>query len=138
MGGFDAELPIMEDADLCLRLHSGGVGGKFGITRLAQAESKMEEPSSRPLPSQPEVRFNGRGRIRMMLDQTAITSGRRLIEWGPLYGTYVHVSRRPLSAFSLPSCTYPPQALIGARWYFGASYQELHQLYRDLYTDRFR
>jgi hypothetical protein len=63
--------------------------------------------------------YQGRGRVQMLLGQTARTSGRRLAAWGPAYATYVH-------------------ALISVKWYFGASYTELHGLYRTMYSDAYR
>ena len=57
VGGFDARLPILEEADLCIRLHMAGPAG---------------------LP--------GRGRV-VQLPQVNVTSGRRLECWGNAWGT---------------------------------------------------
>ena len=55
----------------------------------------------------------------MLLNPPAHTSGRRLAEWGNLKGTWIHFR-------------------LATHWYFGGSTEELHQLYRRLYTDDFR
>jgi predicted nicotinamide N-methyase len=59
VGGFDADLIIMEDADLCLRMHMD-----------ARAEERR------------------RGVIRM-LPSVVQTSGRRIGSWGSWWATYV-------------------------------------------------
>lgn len=63
VGGFDESLPIMEDADLCIRLHNAGPASALHHTR---------------------------GRVKQVLNRTVVTSGRRLEAWGELYGTWVH------------------------------------------------
>lgn len=55
----------------------------------------------------------------MLVDHTAVTSGRRLAAYGNIRGTYIH-------------------AMLSTKWYFGAPPQELHELYRKLYTDLYR
>lgn len=62
-GGFDATLPIMEDAQLCFTMHAMGPAMK----------RRANEP----------------GRIRM-LSKTCETSGRRIEKMGNLMATYVH------------------------------------------------
>ncbi|KAI7839606.1 hypothetical protein COHA_006673 [Chlorella ohadii] len=62
VGGYDSRLPIMEDADLCLRLHMAG-------------------PASQP---------GRRGRIVQINSPPNCTSGRRLVSWGQVHATVVH------------------------------------------------
>eukprot|EP00882_Tetradesmus_deserticola_P015355 GHRQ01016357.1.p1 GENE.GHRQ01016357.1~~GHRQ01016357.1.p1 ORF type:complete len:147 (+),score=64.36 GHRQ01016357.1:88-528(+) len=60
-----------------------------------------------------------RGRVVQVLDRLSITSGRRLLEWGSLRATYIHMR-------------------LAAHWYFGGSPEQLKELYMRLYTDSFR
>ncbi|KAK9814993.1 hypothetical protein WJX73_004193 [Symbiochloris irregularis] len=96
VGGYSRELPIMEDADLCLRLHLAGA------------------PSQRPSSCK-----RRRGRIVQIWAPPAETSGRRLAAWGNLHATFVHFR-------------------IALAWYWGASPEQLVQLYNRLYTDKYR
>jgi len=74
-GGFDEDLPLMEDADLCLRMHMSG-----------PAPGAAAAPPQRGL-LPPRRR---RGRVRMLPDAVR-TSGRRIESMGcGLYATYVH------------------------------------------------
>lgn len=59
VGGYDDSLCIMEDVDLCLRMHHNGLG------------------SGRP------------GRIVRVTKSKNITSGRRIAAWGPIKSTYI-------------------------------------------------
>ena len=59
VGGFDDTLPIMEDADLCVRMHHGGLG------------------SGRP------------GREVQVVSAVNRTSGRRIGSWGNVKATYI-------------------------------------------------
>jgi hypothetical protein len=61
-GGFDARLPIMEDAQLCLDVHALG-------------------PTSAPPGS--------RGRIVQVLSEINRTSGRRIAAWGNARATVI-------------------------------------------------
>ncbi|KAL4451511.1 hypothetical protein ABPG75_007173 [Micractinium tetrahymenae] len=63
VGGYDSRLPIMEDADLCIRLHMAG-------------------PAARP---------GRRGQVVQVTSVPNRTSGRRLASWGSLHATAVHV-----------------------------------------------
>lgn len=60
VGGFDDSLCIMEDVDLCLRMHRHGLG------------------SGRA------------GRIVRVTKRRNTTSGRRIAAWGPVKATYIH------------------------------------------------
>jgi len=61
VGGYNHALPIMEDADLCVRLHHGG------------------------------LKNGGRGREVQLLGGLNRTSGRRIASWGNLRSTLVHI-----------------------------------------------
>lgn len=63
MGGYDPRLPIMEDADLCIKLH-------------------MMRPAGAPPGT--------RGRVVQLLRHRATTSGRRVAGWGNARATFVH------------------------------------------------
>jgi len=60
VGGYNTSLCIMEDVDLCLRMHRHGLGAR------------------RP------------GRIVRVTKSMNITSGRRIAAWGPIRATYIH------------------------------------------------
>ncbi|KAF5838717.1 nucleotide-diphospho-sugar transferase [Dunaliella salina] len=93
--GFKTNLPIMEDADLCIRLHKAG-------------------------PSEAcKLGYRGHGRVHQLMGSTTETSGRRLEEWGNLWGSWVLFR-------------------IAISWYCGASGDQLKSLYTKLYTDAFR
>ncbi|EFN56074.1 hypothetical protein CHLNCDRAFT_145574 [Chlorella variabilis] len=64
VGGYDSRLPIMEDADLCMRMHMAG-------------------PADRP---------GRRGQVLQVNSVPNRTSGRRLASWGSLHATVVHVA----------------------------------------------
>ncbi|KAK9826333.1 hypothetical protein WJX74_009762 [Apatococcus lobatus] len=119
-GGFDESLPIMEDADLCIRMHEAGPAASFAAGS-AQPESETTnrcQASTAAFSPMPMQR-NGRGRIRLVWWPMAETSGRRLAAWGNLKATWIHFQ-------------------LGLRWYLGASPEQLQQLYRAMYTDAFR
>ncbi|KAL4428847.1 hypothetical protein ABPG77_005285 [Micractinium sp. CCAP 211/92] len=63
VGGYDSRLPIMEDADLCIRLHMAGTAARPGR----------------------------RGQVVQVTAVPNRTSGRRLASWGRLHATAVHV-----------------------------------------------
>ncbi|PSC74898.1 glycosyl transferase [Micractinium conductrix] len=63
VGGYDSRLPIMEDADLCIRLHMAG-------------------PTTRP---------GRRGQVVQITSVPNHTSGRRLASWGRVHATAIHV-----------------------------------------------
>lgn len=63
VGGFDPKLPIMEDADLCLRMHRAG------------PEQKRDS--------------HEKGRVRM-LSRFVDSSGRRIAKWGNWKSTQIH------------------------------------------------
>eukprot|EP00898_Chlorokybus_atmophyticus_P005833 jgi/Chlat1/6250/Chrsp44S05770 len=66
VGGFDEDLSIMEDADLCTRMHMNHRVGERGWTALHK-----------------------RRRIRMV-NRTVQTSGRRVVAVGQAKSTYIH------------------------------------------------
>jgi len=69
VGGFQDDLPIMEDVDLCIRMHEAG-------TTISAHQSHHGH--------------NRRGRISVVMNPVNETSGRRLSDWGALHATYVH------------------------------------------------
>lgn len=119
VGGYEPSLSIMEDADLCLRLHHAGhskkpqQGTRFTMAS-PDASSKIQE-----LPAPHKQLLQPRGRIKQVLDRSCVTSGRRIVEWGVWRATYI-------------------QAVIGVKWYFGMKPEQLRELYHELYTDNFR
>lgn len=133
VGAFDETLPIMEDADLCVRLHDAGPspitlaaaaaslkGGPAAVPAAAVASGSAASSSVGGKPAAlPVAAWHRRGRVRMILDRQVVTSGRRLAAWGNLRGTYIHF-------------------VIGVRWFLGASPAEMKRLYDDLYTDNYR
>jgi len=93
--GFKASLPIMEDADLCIRMHKAGPSEACGLG------------------------YKGHGRVHQLMGSVTETSGRRLEEWGNLWGSWVLFR-------------------IAIAWYCGATGDQLKSLYTKLYTDAFR
>ena len=73
MGGFQNDLPIMEDVDLSIRMHEAG-----------PSHNSMAEPSS-----QPSTKLC-RGRVTMVMSPVNCTSGRRLSNWGSVQATLIH------------------------------------------------
>ncbi|KAK9815414.1 hypothetical protein WJX72_003261 [[Myrmecia] bisecta] len=73
VGGFKDDLPIMEDVDLCIKLHMAG-------------------PADNPATKWARHRhyWSRRGHVRMVMNPPAKTSGRRLQAWGSLHATFVH------------------------------------------------
>eukprot|EP00798_Chlamydomonas_sp_ICE-L_P018214 gene18214-24665_t len=67
--GYNNQLAIMEDGDLCLKMNSSGP----------------------PKGSAAHALYQGRGRVKMLVGRgcVAATSGRRLSAWGNVYGTFV-------------------------------------------------
>lgn len=70
VGGYKADIPIMEDAELCLQLH---------MTGPAPAEQHGGGERSHAGPSLPK---DPRGRLRMLMPEPAVTSARRIAAWG--------------------------------------------------------
>lgn len=93
--GYDEDIPIMEDTDLCIRGHMEG-GAHFK-----------------------EQNLKGRGHVRLVLNRVAKTSGRRIGDWGAMKAMLIY-------------------NIIGLNWYFGASPEKLHDLYKRLYGDSHR
>lgn len=105
VGGFDASVPIMEDADMCLKLHAAG-----------------PPPWSRPPDASPgravrprPLRAAPRGRL-LLINRCVATDGRRFERWGNGRATLIHY-------------------LIGIAWYAGASGERMRQLYERVYGD---
>ena len=144
VGGFDEALPIMEDADLCVRLHDAGparrtarrTDGKFRDEKGLECDGKWrynrfregaggvvtpgaagDDRSTRPFkPRVKPVGLHGRGSI-VLVDRAVRTSGRRVDALGGnLKATAVHF-------------------LIGLSWYFGATPEDMVSLYRRFYED---
>ncbi|KAL3139074.1 hypothetical protein ABBQ32_005871 [Trebouxia sp. C0010 RCD-2024] len=69
IGGFQNDLPIMEDVDLCIRMHEAGPSSKA-----------LAGPSSN----------HRRGRVTMVMSPVNCTSGRRLSDWGAVQATLIH------------------------------------------------
>ncbi len=141
VGGFDECLPIMEDADLCIRMHEAGpVSLNVPTAASAPTESLafhqedrsarttatdnsgyLNAPSSLPAGQEKtrQKQRRCRGTIHLVWKPTAATSGRRLAAWGNLKATWIHFQ-------------------LGLRWYMGASPEQMQELYRAMYTDAFR
>ncbi len=145
VGGFDEALPIMEDADLCVRLHDAGPARRTARTKeglecdekglecdgkwryhtfregaggvVSPGGSASDEWSTRPFkPRVKPVGLHGRGSI-VLVDRAVRTSGRRVDALGGnLKATAVHF-------------------LIGLSWYFGATPEDMVSLYRRFYED---
>jgi len=133
-GGFDPALPIMEDADLCIRMHMAGPAPPRAAAGRSPAGGAAGAPAGAATAGSPQAAPRGpagklaagarawarrRGRVRMVLSPPSLTSGRRLAAWGNPWATYVHV-------------------VLGMSWYLGATPEQLVGLYDRLYTDRFR
>ena len=129
-GGFDESLPIMEDADLCIRMHEAGPAAASHpataqpeelqpAINTSDAHGILEGPASQTNMQRSSRGKRGRGRIRLVWWPTAETSGRRLAAWGNLKATWIHFQ-------------------LGLRWYLGASPEQLQHLYRSMYTDAYR
>lgn len=99
VGGFRNDLPIMEDVDLCIKMHEAGPGMKT----QAAADGLIRKG----------------GRVTMVMSPVNTTSGRRLSDWGAIHATYVHF-------------------YIALRWYFGATSEQMYQIYHQMYTDTYR
>ena len=130
VGGFNEALPIMEDADLCIRMHEAGPSphshsGHRRGTGAGRAVAEAFErsvvgglPWSERRRRTPQQRRR-RGRVRMVLSPVARTSGRRLEAWGNARATRIHFA-------------------LGLRWYAGATPAQLLDLYHSIYTDSYR
>lgn len=60
-----------------------------------------------------------RRRIRHVVYRSNVTSGRRMVQWGPFKTTFLHFK-------------------FGLMWYFGCSAEQLQEAYNKLYTDAYR
>ena len=102
MGGYDSRLPIMEDADLCIRLHMAGgclglhmaatgwlagwLAGSLVNSAVPPALTLCLHPAPL-LPAGPAARPGRRGQVVQLLHPPNHTSGRRLSHWGAVHGT---------------------------------------------------
>jgi hypothetical protein len=128
VGGFDARWRIMEDTDLCVRMHDAGPCRHHVQPSQQQQQQQQQRGRSKrhsggsssgagspdPAPCGGRVR-----RVLQLLSRCSVTSGRRLDAWGPLRATYIH-------------------AVIGTNWFFTRDPHALQQLYEQLYTDAYR
>jgi hypothetical protein len=57
--------------------------------------------------------------VRLLMDRSVVTSGRRLAAWGSARATWIHFR-------------------IALKWVGGAGPAEMRRLYDDLYTDAYR
>lgn len=73
VGGFQDDLPIMEDVDLCIKLHEAGPSMSSAVEPSRQTSSKHR-----------------RGRVTMVMSPVNCTSGRRLSNWGSVQATLIH------------------------------------------------
>ncbi len=128
VGGFDERLLIMEDADLCIRLHEAGPVGDLaqapcpGLPHTARQQGHRDQsniPAAAGAHSANVPTHRCRGRVKLVWWPVAETSGRRLAAWGNLKATWIHFQ-------------------LGLRWYLGASPKQLQELYHRMYTDSFR
>jgi hypothetical protein len=117
VGGYDSRLPIMEDADLCIRLHMagavrlGGTAGRRRTCRSSRAAGSQRQgwlPAARspplllllragaafrraslpfPLPVGSAARPDRRGQVVQLNRTPNHTSGRRLASWGRVHAT---------------------------------------------------
>ena len=139
VSGFDEALPIMEDADLCLRLHeSGWVRGSNGeqgarhahrdavpaLTCAGKWEHVSEDDNYVRFREKKQKRFrkttlapkatgSNLGRI-VLVNRVVTTSGRRIEGLGNVKATLTHF-------------------LIGVSWYCGADPDAMVALYRKFY-----
>ena len=133
VGGFDESLPIMEDADLCVRMHESG--WTRGSNFVAEGTAERFEGAARCAPltcrgkwevtdDAKKKRFrktslsskaagSDRGRI-VLVNRAVTTSGRRIEGLGNFKATLTHF-------------------LIGVSWYCGADPDKMVALYRKFY-----
>ncbi|EIE27508.1 nucleotide-diphospho-sugar transferase [Coccomyxa subellipsoidea C-169] len=115
VGGFDGSLPIMEDADLGIRMHEAGP--QPPLPAVQQEDTRRSRRQS--LLSGVKHWTRRRGQVVMVNSPHARTSGRRLQAWGNAHATAVHF-------------------ILGMSWYLGATPDQMRRLYARLYTDSFR
>ena len=133
VGGFDESLPIMEDADLCVRMHESGWtrGSNFvaegtaerfeGAARCApltcrgkwEVTDDVKKKRFRKTSVYKKAAGSDRGRI-VLVNRAVTTSGRRIEGLGNFKATLTHF-------------------LIGVSWYCGADPDKMVALYRKFY-----
>lgn len=106
VGGFDERVPIMEDADLCLKVHAQGPPGTRATVRDVTPGRSRRARLPRACP---------RGRV-VLLNRCIASDGRRFAVWGNGSATVRHV-------------------VISLSWYYGASDAQMRRLYARLYGD---
>ena len=166
VGCFDPELRIMEDAELCIRMHmagpeqprahAAGSGAQIlnpaaaAAAAAAAAETAAESrakggkaPVAAPAqPSGAGSAMQGSGGRGAAGELSALVAAVR--RWARRRGWVRMVlhppattSARRLTALGNPWATYV-HVVIGFSWYFGASPQQQDALYARLYSDCFR
>ena len=106
LGGFNENLSIMEDMDLCVKMFYGIDGDS----------SDSDRTSLRQVRRVPRRQRQHQGGTLAQIEGRAETSGRRVAEWGAL---------RSLQVYLVLSLSYA----------FGASPRALNQLARREYTE---
>ena len=79
VGGYDESVPIMEDADLCLKLHAAGPGATASARGVDATPGRQQRRFARP-----------RG-VLVQLSRSVATDGRRFEVWGNARATAIHV-----------------------------------------------
>ena len=110
VGGFEESLPIMEDAQLCIKMSR--LGGMRLVPRVVSTSGRRWV-SPTPWPT------DGAGRASEGLTRMDPPTPPRIAKMGNAKATAVHF-------------------LLGLSWYFGASPSQLDVLYRTLYPDTVR
>ena len=144
VGGFDENLPIMEDADLCVRMHVAGPRPELPEDWTDQSDAAAWRPPRLQSPGkwidngaapvghdetrdgtferfvkrdvEPSVDWFRRGRV-VLVNRVVTTSGRRIEDMGGNFkATFVHF-------------------MIGFSWYLGASPEKMVEIYHKYYSD---
>ena len=110
VGGFDEAVPIMEDADLCLKLHAAGPPGQLPGSPPA-TPSTLPGRFLRP----PPLFSRPRGRL-VQLNRSVNTDGRRFLVWGNERAVLTHFA-------------------VGIAWYAGCTKSQMIEVYDWLYGD---
>ena len=112
VGGFDESVPLMEDADLCLKLHA------HGVRDAAAGAGDADDVSTAPGRFRALAPWSRRRRSRLVqLSRSVGTDGRRFEQWGNAAATRVHF-------------------IIGISWYFlRADVAQMRRIYDRFYGD---
>lgn len=95
----------------------GGFRDDLPIMEDVDLSIRMHEAGSGTQPTKGQKRKTGR--TFMVMNPVNYTSGRRLSNWGAVQATCIHF-------------------YIALRWYFGASSEQMYNIYRSVYTDNHR